>query len=121
MAIGSAARITHAKVFPKNDRTGKFSVLASGDPAFAVGDRVVGEMGWTEVGVMASAETRRVSGDLPAAAHLGVLGMYSTPLAVFPPRSLWRTRLLVLGMWSPQWPVRPPRYLWWAPQRPLVH
>ena len=50
-------------------------VLASGDPAFAVGDRVVGEMGWTEVGVMASAETRRVSGDLPAAAHLGVLGM----------------------------------------------
>ena len=50
-------------------------VLASGDPAFEVGDRVVGEMGWIEVGVMAAAETRRVSSDLPAAAHLGVLGM----------------------------------------------
>ena len=50
-------------------------VIASGDPAFSVGDRVVGEMGWAEVGVMAAAETRRVSKDLPAAAHLGVLGM----------------------------------------------
>ena len=50
-------------------------VLVSGDPTFVVGDRVVGEMGWAEVGVMAAAETRRVSKDLPAAAHLGVLGM----------------------------------------------
>ena len=50
-------------------------VLASGDPAFAVGDRVVGEMGWAEVGVMAAADTRWVSKDLPAATHLGVLGM----------------------------------------------
>lgn len=50
-------------------------VIRSGDPAFAVGDRVVGEMGWTEMGVMAAPETRRVSRDLPAAAHLGVLGM----------------------------------------------
>lgn len=50
-------------------------VVASGDPGFTVGDRVVGEMGWTEVGIMAAAEARRVSPERPAAAHLGVLGM----------------------------------------------
>lgn len=50
-------------------------VIRSGDPDFAPGDRVVGEMGWAEVGVMAAAEVRRVSRDLPAAKHLGVLGM----------------------------------------------
>lgn len=50
-------------------------VMATGDPGFAVGDRVVGEMGWAEVGIMAAAEARRVSKALPAAAHLGVLGM----------------------------------------------
>jgi NADPH-dependent curcumin reductase CurA len=50
-------------------------VLESGDPAFEPGDRVVGEMGWVEVGLMPASGARKVAAGVPASAHLGVLGM----------------------------------------------
>ncbi len=50
-------------------------VIGSADPGFAVGDLVVGEMGWAERGLMPVAEVRKVSRNLAASAHLGVLGM----------------------------------------------
>lgn len=50
-------------------------VVASRHPDFAPGDRVVGECGWTRLGVMAGSVARKVDPVLPASAHLGVLGM----------------------------------------------
>ena len=50
-------------------------VIGSADAGFAVGDLVVGEMGWAERGLMPVAEARKVSREVAASAHLGVLGM----------------------------------------------
>lgn len=50
-------------------------VVASRHPDFAVGDHVVGECGWSELGVMAGDQARKVDASLPLSAHLGVLGM----------------------------------------------
>lgn len=50
-------------------------VIGSADAGFAVGDVVVGEMGWAERGLMPTAEARKVSRDVAPSAHLGVLGM----------------------------------------------
>ncbi|MBI1684422.1 zinc-binding dehydrogenase [Caulobacter hibisci] len=50
-------------------------VIASGHPDFVVGDHVVGEAGWTQVGLMNAAEVRKVDPSLGVSNHLGVLGM----------------------------------------------
>lgn len=48
-------------------------VVASRHADFAVGEHVLGECGWAELGVMRGDEARRI--DRPLSAHLGVLGM----------------------------------------------
>ncbi|RYF99546.1 MAG: NADP-dependent oxidoreductase, partial [Caulobacteraceae bacterium] len=50
-------------------------VVSSRHPGFAIGDHVVGECGWTELGVMRGDQARRVNASLPLSAHLGALGM----------------------------------------------
>jgi len=50
-------------------------VEASHDPAFAPGDRVVVEAGWTDLAWVRADHARRVSTDIAPALHLGVLGM----------------------------------------------
>ncbi len=51
-------------------------VLASRDPGFAVGDPVVGMLGWAEMGVATARELRKVDMNVaPLSAYLGVLGM----------------------------------------------
>ncbi len=51
-------------------------VVASKHPRFAVGDTVVGMLGWAEMGVADGAMLRKVdSSALPLSAFLGVLGM----------------------------------------------
>ncbi|MCA3585767.1 NADP-dependent oxidoreductase [Phenylobacterium sp.] len=50
-------------------------VEASRDPAFAPGDRVVTEAGWTDLAWVPSERARRVSTDIAASLHLSVLGM----------------------------------------------
>ncbi|WP_380875675.1 NADP-dependent oxidoreductase [Sphingomonas sp. DBB INV C78] len=50
-------------------------VLASNDPAFAAGDHVVGNCGWTEEAIVPATRLRRVDPTIAIAEHLGVLGM----------------------------------------------
>ncbi|RSZ60949.1 NADP-dependent oxidoreductase [Massilia atriviolacea] len=51
-------------------------VLASKHPKFAVGDKVVGMLGWAEMGVADGATLRRVdTTHIPLSAYLGVVGM----------------------------------------------
>ena len=51
-------------------------VVASNHPRFAVGDSVVGSLGWAEMGVADGALLRKVdSSVIPLSAYLGVLGM----------------------------------------------
>lgn len=47
----------------------------SRDPAFAAGDRVVVEAGWTDLAWVRSGTARKVSSDIAASLHLSVLGM----------------------------------------------
>ncbi len=47
----------------------------SRDPAFAVGDRVVVEAGWTDLAWVRSDGARKVSTDIAPSLHLSVLGM----------------------------------------------
>lgn len=51
-------------------------VVASNNPGFAVGDTVVGMLGWAEMGVADGALLRKVDASrIPLSAYLGVLGM----------------------------------------------
>ncbi len=51
-------------------------VVASNNPRFAVGDQVVGMLGWAEMGVSDGVMLRRVdTSAIPLSAYLGVLGM----------------------------------------------
>lgn len=51
-------------------------VVASTNPQFAVGDTVVGMLGWAEMGVSDGALLRKVDASrIPLSAYLGVLGM----------------------------------------------
>ena len=51
-------------------------VVESKNPRFAVGDKVVGMMGWAEMGVSDGAGLRRVKdGAIPLSAYLGSVGM----------------------------------------------
>jgi NADPH-dependent curcumin reductase CurA len=51
-------------------------VLESNDPRFAVGDSVVGSLGWAEMGVADGAMLRKVdTSKIALSAYLGVLGM----------------------------------------------
>ncbi|MBX3193200.1 MAG: NADP-dependent oxidoreductase [Labilithrix sp.] len=50
-------------------------VIASKNPSFAVGDRVVGAYGWQEYGVSNGRDVRKVDGKVPLSAYLGVVGM----------------------------------------------
>jgi NADPH-dependent curcumin reductase CurA len=50
-------------------------VIASKNPAFAVGDKVVGAFGWQEYGVSDGRDLRKVDGKVPLSAYLGVVGM----------------------------------------------
>lgn len=50
-------------------------VQESHDPAFATGDRVVTEAGWTDLAWVRSGTVRKVSSDIAASLHLSVLGM----------------------------------------------
>ncbi|MET0319216.1 MAG: NADP-dependent oxidoreductase, partial [Duganella sp.] len=52
------------------------TVVASRHPGFAVGDAVVGVLGWTEMAVSDGVQLRKVDGDrLPLSAYLGAAGM----------------------------------------------
>jgi NADPH-dependent curcumin reductase CurA len=51
-------------------------VLASKHPEFAVGDKVVGYLGWAEMGVADGSTLRKVdTSEVPLQAYLGVVGM----------------------------------------------
>jgi NADPH-dependent curcumin reductase CurA len=51
-------------------------VVASNNPRFAVGDQVVGALGWSEMGVSDGAMLRKVdTTHIPLSAYLGVVGM----------------------------------------------
>lgn len=51
-------------------------VVASKNPAFAVGDKVVGYSGWAEMGVSDGSDMRKVdTSEVPLQAYLGVVGM----------------------------------------------
>jgi len=50
-------------------------VIESRNAAFAVGDRVVGQLGWADHGVSDAGGLRKVGDELPLSAYLGVLGM----------------------------------------------
>lgn len=50
-------------------------VIASKNPAFAVGDTVVAALGWQEYGLSDGRDLRKVSARIPLSAHLGVVGM----------------------------------------------
>ncbi|MDF2697857.1 MAG: putative oxidoreductase YncB [Labilithrix sp.] len=50
-------------------------VVASKSPAFAIGDKVVGSLGWQQYGVAGARALTKVSGKLPLSAYLGVAGM----------------------------------------------
>jgi NADPH-dependent curcumin reductase CurA len=52
------------------------SVIESRDPSFAVGDRVLTQLGWQLYGVAKASELRKVDAQrAPASYYLGVLGM----------------------------------------------
>jgi NADPH-dependent curcumin reductase len=50
-------------------------VIASKNPSFAVGDKVVGSFGWQEYGISNGRGLTKVSGKVPLTAYLGVVGM----------------------------------------------
>jgi NADPH-dependent curcumin reductase CurA len=51
-------------------------VVASKNPKFAVGDKVVGNLGWTELGISDGTTIRKIdTRDVPLQAYLGVVGM----------------------------------------------
>ncbi len=50
-------------------------VVESKDPRFAVGDRVVGMLGWQEVGVVDGRGLTKVDPRVPLSAYLGAVGM----------------------------------------------
>jgi NADPH-dependent curcumin reductase CurA len=51
-------------------------VVASKNPEFAVGDKVVGNLGWAEMGVSDGSTLRKVdTSEVPLQAYLGVVGM----------------------------------------------
>ena len=50
-------------------------VVASKNPAFAVGDKVVGAFGWQEYGVSDGRALTKVDGKLPLSVYLGAVGM----------------------------------------------
>lgn len=50
-------------------------VIASKSSDFAVGDHVVGELGWQEYGVSDGRRLMKVSNELPLSVYLGVVGM----------------------------------------------
>ena len=51
-------------------------VVASNNPRFAVGDMVVGALGWAEMGVSDGVALRKVdTSHIPLSAYLGVVGM----------------------------------------------
>lgn len=50
-------------------------VIASKNPDFSVGDRVVGSYGWQEYGVSDGRGVRKVDAKVPLSAYLGVVGM----------------------------------------------
>ncbi|MBX3206777.1 MAG: NADP-dependent oxidoreductase [Labilithrix sp.] len=50
-------------------------VVLSKTPAFAVGDKVVGALGWQEYGVANGGALTKVDGGLPLSVYLGVVGM----------------------------------------------
>jgi NADPH-dependent curcumin reductase CurA len=50
-------------------------VIESRNAAFAVGDRVVGQLGWADHGVGDERGLSKVRGNLPSSAYLGVVGM----------------------------------------------
>ena len=51
-------------------------VVASKNPTFAVGDKVVGNLGWAEMGVADGSTLRKVdTSEVPLQAYLGVVGM----------------------------------------------
>ena len=50
-------------------------VIASKNPAFAVGDKVVGSFGWQEYGVSDGQGLKKVDGKLPLSVYLGAVGM----------------------------------------------
>ena len=50
-------------------------VIASKNPAFAVGDKVVGAFGWQEYGVSDGRGLTKVDGKLPLSVYLGAVGM----------------------------------------------
>lgn len=51
-------------------------IVESKNPKFAVGDNVVGNLGWSEMGVSDGAQLRKVdAGKIPLSAYLGVVGM----------------------------------------------
>jgi len=51
-------------------------VIASKNPKFAVGDKVVGMLGWSEIGVSDGSMLKKVdSTQIPLSAYLGIVGM----------------------------------------------
>lgn len=50
-------------------------VLSSDSSAFAPGDHVVAETGWTQFAAIPAANARKVGASVPLLSHLGVLGM----------------------------------------------
>jgi NADPH-dependent curcumin reductase CurA len=50
-------------------------VVESKNPAFALGDKVVGAAGWQEYGLSDGGFLRKVDGTVPLSAYLGVVGM----------------------------------------------
>ncbi|MFN9287394.1 MAG: NADP-dependent oxidoreductase, partial [Planctomyces sp.] len=51
-------------------------VIASKNPKFAVGDKVVGMLGWSEMGVSDGSMLKKVdSTQIPLSAYLGIVGM----------------------------------------------
>ena len=50
-------------------------VIASNNPAFAVGDRVIGSFGWQEYGISDGRGLRKVDGKVPLSVYLGTVGM----------------------------------------------
>lgn len=50
-------------------------VVTSEDPSLAVGDRVVGMLGWQEYGVASAKALRKVDASVPLSLYLGALGM----------------------------------------------
>jgi len=75
-------RMSEAKSYAKPMEVGDVmlggtagEVVASRHPGFAVGDRVVAQLGWQEYGASDGRGLLKVSGKVPLSAYLGVVGM----------------------------------------------